>query len=57
MIFKAHQEYLKDYNAANGSGNAIRPIGENAAFCNGWDSNNNYYGNGLQRLTTCEHNC
>jgi hypothetical protein len=46
MAFKAHQQFLAGQNAANDSGTAMCPIGENAAFCNGWDSNNNDYGNG-----------
>ena len=44
MILKAHQEYLRGYNAVNGSGNSMCPISENAAFCHGWDSNNDDYG-------------
>jgi hypothetical protein len=28
MILKAHQEYLRGYNAANGSGNSMCPIGD-----------------------------
>jgi hypothetical protein len=39
MMIKTHQEYLRGYNAANGSGN-LCPIGENAAFCTGWYNNN-----------------
>jgi hypothetical protein len=35
MILKAHQGYLRGYNAANGSGNSMCPIGENTAFCQG----------------------
>ena len=45
MIMKAHQEYLRGSNAANGSGNSMCPIGENTAFCTGWDGNNDDYGN------------
>jgi hypothetical protein len=44
MIVKAHEQYLAGANAANGSGNSMCPIGANAAFCQGWDSNNGDYG-------------
>jgi hypothetical protein len=44
MILQSHQEYLRGYNAANDSGNSMCPISENAAFCRGWDSNNDDYG-------------
>jgi hypothetical protein len=37
MILQSHKEYLRGYNAANGS-DSMCPIGENAAFCRGWDS-------------------
>lgn len=40
MILKAHQEYLKGYNA----GNSMCPIDQNTAFCRGWDNNNDDYG-------------
>ena len=40
MILKAHQAYLKGYNAEN----SMSPTGENAAFCRGWDNNNDDYG-------------
>jgi hypothetical protein len=45
MILKAHDQILAGENAANGSGNSMCPIGENAAFCRGWDNNNDDYGN------------
>jgi hypothetical protein len=35
---------LKGYNAANDSGNSMYPIGQNTAFCRGWDNNNDDYG-------------
>jgi hypothetical protein len=44
MIVKAHQEYLRGYNAANHSGNSMCPIGQNIAFCRGWNNNNDDYG-------------
>jgi hypothetical protein len=44
MILKAHDQLLAGENAANGSGNSMCPIGNNAVFCNGWDSNNGDYG-------------
>jgi hypothetical protein len=44
MILKTHQEYLKGANAANDTGASMCPIGENAVFCSGWDSNNDDYG-------------
>jgi hypothetical protein len=44
MILKAHDQLLAGENAANGSGNSMCPIGNNAVFCRGWDSNNGDYG-------------
>jgi tetratricopeptide (TPR) repeat protein len=44
MLLQAHQQYVKGYDAANGSGVAMCPLGENAVFCSGWDSNNDDYG-------------
>jgi len=44
MILQAHQEYSRGYNTANGSGNSMCPIGNNAVFCLGWNSNNGDYG-------------
>jgi hypothetical protein len=46
MILKAHDQILAGAKAANSSGNSMCPIGENAAFCRGWDSNNDDYGTG-----------
>ncbi|MGB6529791.1 MAG: hypothetical protein WBF33_16925 [Candidatus Nitrosopolaris sp.] len=40
IILQLHEQYLRGYNAANGSGNSMCPIGNNAAFCQGWDENN-----------------
>ncbi|MFZ0512304.1 MAG: hypothetical protein WAM14_11915 [Candidatus Nitrosopolaris sp.] len=42
MILSAHQQYLAGSKAA--TGNSMCPIGENAAFCAGWDNNNDDYG-------------
>src|SRR5215469_13007539 len=39
MVLKAHDQYNMGYKAAIGSGN-LYPIGENAAFCPGWNNNN-----------------
>lgn len=44
IILQLHEQYLRGYNAANGSGNSMCPIGNNAAFCQGWDENNGDYG-------------
>jgi hypothetical protein len=40
MILQTREQYLAGAKAANGSGISMCPIGENAAFCTGWDSNN-----------------
>ena len=40
MILQLHEQYLAGAKGANGSGISMCPIGENAAFCRGWDSNN-----------------
>jgi tetratricopeptide (TPR) repeat protein len=45
MILQAKEQYDAGAKAANGSGNSMCPIGNNAAFCQGWDSNNDDYGN------------
>jgi hypothetical protein len=45
MILKAHDQLLAGAKAVNGSGNSMCPIGNSGAFCNGWDSNNDDYGN------------
>jgi hypothetical protein len=45
MIMKTHQEYLRGYETANGSGNSMCPIGNSGAFCQGWNENNGDYGN------------
>jgi hypothetical protein len=42
MILKAHEQLLAGEKAA--TGNSMCPIGENAAFCAGWDNNNADYG-------------
>lgn len=44
MIVSAHEQYLAGAKAANDSGNSMCPIGQNAAFCRGWDNNNYDYG-------------
>jgi tetratricopeptide (TPR) repeat protein len=44
MLLQAHHEYMKGYDAANGTGAAMCPIGENAVFCNGFNENNGDYG-------------
>lgn len=44
MLVKTHQEYLRGYNTANGSGSMMCPIGENAIFCQGYNDNNDDYG-------------
>jgi hypothetical protein len=44
MILQAHEQYLAGAKAANDSGNSMCPIGENIAFCRGWDNNNGDYG-------------
>ncbi|MGA9153893.1 MAG: hypothetical protein WBZ36_25215, partial [Candidatus Nitrosopolaris sp.] len=46
MAIKAHHEYIRGNTTANGSGTAMCPIGENAAFCSGFNSNNDDYGSG-----------
>ncbi len=43
-LLQAHAQYLAGAKAANGSGSSMCPIGSNAAFCAGWDSNNGDYG-------------
>ena len=40
MLIQLREQYLAGAKAANGSGISMCPIGENAAFCTGWDSNN-----------------
>jgi hypothetical protein len=44
MILKAHEQYLAGEKAANNSGTSMCPIGSNAAFCAGYDNNNDDYG-------------
>jgi hypothetical protein len=44
MILKAHEQYLTGEKAANNSGTSMCPIGSNAAFCAGYDNNNDDYG-------------
>jgi lipoprotein NlpI len=44
MIIQAKEQYNAGAKAANDSGNTMCPIGNNAAFCQGWDSQNDDYG-------------
>jgi hypothetical protein len=44
MIVQAQEQYNAGAKAANGTGASMCPIGENAVFCAGWDSNNDDYG-------------
>ena len=46
MILQAHEQYLAGAKAANDSGISMCPIDENAAFCRGFDNNNDDYGTG-----------
>jgi hypothetical protein len=45
LILKAREQISAGEKAANGSGTAMCPLGQNAAFCKGWDNNNGDYGN------------
>lgn len=40
IMTKTHEQYNMGYNAANGSNLNVCPIGENAAFCTGWNNYN-----------------
>ena len=42
MVIKAYEQYQAGNRSA--TGNSMYPIGENNAFCTGWDSNNGDYG-------------
>jgi hypothetical protein len=42
MILSAHNQFLAGEKAA--TGNSMCPLGENAAFCQGWNNNNHDYG-------------
>jgi hypothetical protein len=42
VILKAHQEYLRGDDMANGTENPICPIGSDAAFCAGWSDGNGF---------------
>ena len=46
MILQAKEQYNAGVKAANGSGNSMCPIGNNAVYCLGFDSNNDDYGYG-----------
>jgi len=51
IILQAHEQYLTRARPGNDSVNSMCPIGENTAFCQGWDYNNDCSDSPLANIT------